>query len=102
MKLLVREMETLSPVLRAVIDVQHFDDVGFHCIDHNIRKRRDSKFSCTATVTRSASVCRRLQTADSLIDCANGGFCKLRIVLQQVVLDVLEIVGGRCCPTDAH
>lgn len=91
-----------SPVLRTVIDMQNFDGVSFHGIDYDIRERRQREFSCATSVAGPASVGEGFQKADTLIDCPHGRFCKMRVVLLQIVLDVLEIVSGGDCPTDAH
>ena len=46
----------LSPILRTAMDVQDFDGVSFHRVDHHARDRRKRKFSCAAAVAGSAPV----------------------------------------------
>jgi hypothetical protein len=74
--------------------MQDFDRFGFHGIDYGVRERRQREFFCAAAVAGPASVGEGFQKANALIDCPHGRLCEMRIVLLQVVLDVLEIVSG--------
>ena len=48
--------QTSAPVLRTVVDVQDFDSISFHGIDHDVRERRKRQFFSAAPVAGPASV----------------------------------------------
>jgi len=45
-----------TPVLRAVIDMQDFNAIGFHGIDYDVGKRRQRQFSCSVPMAGPALV----------------------------------------------
>jgi hypothetical protein len=79
--------------------MQDFDSFGFHRIDYDVGERRQRQFFCAAAVAGPASVRKGLQKADILVDRPHGRLCEMRVVVLQIVLDVLEIVSGGDSPT---
>jgi hypothetical protein len=77
----------LAPVLGAVVDVQDFDGFGIHSIDHNVRERCNSQFSCAATVAGSAPVGCSLKGTNVLVNRSHGRLAKMRVMVFQIILD---------------
>jgi hypothetical protein len=48
------------------------------------------------------SVGEVFQKTDTVIDRAYGRLCEMRMMLLQVVLDVLKVIGGGDSPADTH
>jgi hypothetical protein len=76
-----------TPVLCPVVNVQNFNRLGPHCIDHDIGKRRERQFSGTVAVAGPAPVGRGFKRLDTLIDCPHGRFRKMRVVPLEVGFD---------------
>lgn len=71
------------------MDVQDFDGVSFYGIDHHVRQRGKGQFFGAGAVARPAKVRGALEGKNTLIDAPNRWFGKLRVVLLQLVLDIL-------------
>jgi len=76
-------------VLGAVIDVQDFNGFSFNRVDNDVRKRCKREFSCAATMAGSASVRRRFEGTDTLVNRPHRWLGKVREMLLKVVLDAL-------------
>jgi hypothetical protein len=71
------------------MNVENFDGFSFHRVDDDIREWRKREFPCAATMARSTAIGRGYQGTNALVDCPDGWFRKLRIILLQIVFDVL-------------
>jgi hypothetical protein len=69
-----------SPILRTVMNVQDFDGVGFHRVDHDVGERRERKFSCAFAVAGSAPIRRAVEGNEYTGDGPDGWFFKARVM----------------------
>jgi hypothetical protein len=72
-----------------MIDVQDFDGLGFHSINHNVRERCNDQFSCAAAVAGSTPVGCCLKGTNALVNRSHGRLGKMRVMVFQIVLDGL-------------
>ena len=65
------------------------DGVSFHGMHDDVGQGRKRQFPGTAAMAGSADVRHFLQRAGAVVNRSDGVFGKLRVVLVQIILDVL-------------
>jgi hypothetical protein len=79
----------LRPVLSAVINPQDLDALLLQAIDSDIGQRREQELSGSFLASQAATIRPRFQGLDSSIHFGHGRLPELRMVVFQVIAEVL-------------
>jgi len=83
------ENEELRPALSAVENPQDFDDLLLNAIDSDIGQGREQELSGSFLASDTATMRPRFQGLDSSIHFAHGRLPQVRMVVFEVIADVL-------------
>ena len=83
-------------------NANYVDDVSGDLVDHDLRKRRENKFTRSHFLAWTPTIGIIQQRGWGAINLTNE-FCRATLrALKQIVGDLFQIVSGRFCPAEFH